>query len=65
MLVLKTHMLQKYPVIESLDLMEALVATLGEVELGKSSNYLDLKRYRFSPISGLFYIKKVSIINVF
>ena len=45
--------------------MELLVATLGEVELGKSSNYLDLKKYRFSPILELFYIKKVSKINVF
>ena len=42
--VQKTHIPQKYPVIEWLGPMELLVATLEEVELGKNSNYLDLKK---------------------
>ena len=40
----KNHMPQKYPVIEWLDLMELLEVILVEVELSKSSNYLDLKK---------------------
>ena len=54
MLVLKTHMLQKYPVIEWLGLMELLEGILGEVELGKNLNYLDLKKYLFRAILNLF-----------
>ena len=65
MLALKTHMPQKYPVIEWLDQMELLEDTQEEVESGKSLNYLDLKKQLFSLILRIFYVKKPSKINVF
>ena len=56
---------QKYPVIEWLDQMELLEDTLEEVEWSKSLNYLNLKKQAYSPIFGIFYVKKPSKINVF
>ena len=63
--VLETHMPQKYPVIEWLDLMELLEAIQVEVELKKNSDYWDQKKLKFRPIFKAFWAEKINKINAF